>query len=444
GRPNYVAAVPDSLWVRDIFVNRISTITSKPSLFSYDLWWVKLDPNRTTVSSVYSLIDEASRSLTPGSVHALLNAMLKPGRFGKYDGLRDDVFESDFEEFSDDVIKVATDWCKYRNYVVSPPSANLDWIQYIIQDTGKRILVVPNSMMNMFDDEVHAEAVYAQSMKQLGEKAQQAVSNIEMQSIRRQSTAGAIRVIYRFLSHVFGVSEPKVRFAEDLGSKGTAGVTTREKEIVIRLSDLDDVSGALGTAAHEFAHYVSGARDVMVEFENALTRISGLLVGKMPENYTYAIGRAVHKMGLVSPESAEKYSSQFLDDLDDMLVKKMQDECDRRTSSGECGVPEKQCRFTRWEYDSIRQVASHMILTPEPPDLIMIDCTCDMRTCNVYSSMVNRIPPTAGLSYQEQYRRGVMEMVRTHVRSMGDHIFGFLMYNPFTDMYEPICVSPCT
>jgi hypothetical protein len=443
GMPNYVAAIPDSLWVRDIFVNRISTITGKPSLFSYDLWWVKLDPNRTTVSSLYNLIEQASRSLTSESAAALLNAMLVSGRFGRYDGLRDDVFESDFYKFSDDVIKVATDWCKSRNYVVSPPSANLDWIQYIIQDTGKSILVVPSAMMEMFDYDVRAEVVYAQSMKQLTGKTRQTVANIEMQSIRRQSTAGAIRVLYSLLSDQFGVSEPKVGFAENLGSEGTAGVITREKEIFIRLSDLDYPSDALGTAVHEFAHYVSGARDVMAEFEQALTRISGVLVGKMSESYAYAIGRAVNKMGLVSPESMEEYLHRFLDHLDD-TVRKMEDECDRRTSSGECEEPEKRCQFTHWMYHNIRQVASGMAWRPEPPDLIMIDCTCDMRMCTVDSSIVRNIPPTAGLSYQEQYRRDAMDMARTHMRWREDRIFGFLLYNPFTDMYESLCVSPCT
>jgi len=45
-----IAGIPDALWVGDIYVNRISQITGKPSLFGYNLWYVELDPNGITVS----------------------------------------------------------------------------------------------------------------------------------------------------------------------------------------------------------------------------------------------------------------------------------------------------------------------------------------------------------------------------------------------------------
>jgi len=49
-KPNYIIDEPEKrIYVRNIFVNQIKTLFGRPSLYSYDLWWIELDEDRRTV-----------------------------------------------------------------------------------------------------------------------------------------------------------------------------------------------------------------------------------------------------------------------------------------------------------------------------------------------------------------------------------------------------------
>ncbi|RKZ35947.1 MAG: hypothetical protein DRQ41_15195 [Gammaproteobacteria bacterium] len=51
------------LYVRDIFVNYDENIVQNPFYFTYNLWWVELDPNRTNVYRVYELSNNVKNTL---------------------------------------------------------------------------------------------------------------------------------------------------------------------------------------------------------------------------------------------------------------------------------------------------------------------------------------------------------------------------------------------
>lgn len=51
--PNLILEPGDSLYVRDIFVNKISNLFGTESYYSYNLWWVDLEPNRVQVQSTW-------------------------------------------------------------------------------------------------------------------------------------------------------------------------------------------------------------------------------------------------------------------------------------------------------------------------------------------------------------------------------------------------------
>jgi len=55
------------LYVRDIFVNTFRNMFGDTAFYTYNLWWVELDPNRTNVESSYMLDKEIKRRLTTKS-----------------------------------------------------------------------------------------------------------------------------------------------------------------------------------------------------------------------------------------------------------------------------------------------------------------------------------------------------------------------------------------
>jgi hypothetical protein len=95
--PNLVLSPGGSLYVRDIYVNEIERILTKPSFFSYNLWWVELEPNRETVNSGLQLGRELARLLESCTkITDMIEASLIEREFGgiRYFLLDDKYFET--------------------------------------------------------------------------------------------------------------------------------------------------------------------------------------------------------------------------------------------------------------------------------------------------------------------------------------------------------------
>ena len=114
------------LWVRDIFVNYMQKFITEKPLFAYNLWWVDLDPNRTTV-----------RSDSVGNMYRRIEQLLKSAINNGYpvaDILSEHI---DIEEYT--VAGVLT--------VISVDTKRLENIlEYKLLDTDYRALVILNAM----------------------------------------------------------------------------------------------------------------------------------------------------------------------------------------------------------------------------------------------------------------------------------------------------------
>jgi len=75
------------LYVRDIFVNYGDTITGRPFYYSYNLWWVELDPNRTNVYDSWELAENVKKVLlnSPLQFVELIRIHLEKKSYGGMD-----------------------------------------------------------------------------------------------------------------------------------------------------------------------------------------------------------------------------------------------------------------------------------------------------------------------------------------------------------------------
>ena len=95
--PNLVLYPGGLLYVRDIYVNEIKEMIGKPAWFSYNLWWVELEPNRVMVNSAWNLSREVGKVLgeCPG-ITSMIEDCLREEEYGgmKYYMLEDKYYET--------------------------------------------------------------------------------------------------------------------------------------------------------------------------------------------------------------------------------------------------------------------------------------------------------------------------------------------------------------
>lgn len=95
--PNLVLYPGGLLYVRDIYVNEIKEMIGKPAWFSYNLWWVELEPNRVMVNSAWNLSREVGQALgaCPG-ITSMMEDCLREEEYGgmKYYMLEDKYYET--------------------------------------------------------------------------------------------------------------------------------------------------------------------------------------------------------------------------------------------------------------------------------------------------------------------------------------------------------------
>jgi len=87
------------LYVRDIFVNYFDKMFGENAMFTYNLWWVELDPNRVNVKSTYQLDKQIAKVLysCPKAMKIFIERGLKEKSYG---GVRYYLFDPDTYEKS--------------------------------------------------------------------------------------------------------------------------------------------------------------------------------------------------------------------------------------------------------------------------------------------------------------------------------------------------------
>jgi len=152
------------LYVRDIFVNIGENITGRPFYYSYNLWWVELDPNRTNVVSAYELARQIREVLVkvPEAFVEFIEKHLKRKEYGgvryyRLDGI-DNYYEGviSYDTFSENPYEVETkkllqNLIKKKGISAYSYFSDLDAVTLVGHEGGV-CLLVPGGMSPLFHD----------------------------------------------------------------------------------------------------------------------------------------------------------------------------------------------------------------------------------------------------------------------------------------------------
>ncbi|MEM2351999.1 MAG: hypothetical protein QXT26_06290 [Thermoproteota archaeon] len=287
-RPNTIVYLPgvnvDTLWVRDIVVNKISNIVGKPSIFGYNLWWVNLEPNRVMVASLPELAKEAARAFTYDSTRILLDNIAVDKR--AYIMIKRGIFETEYVDWyhsQDDARRAAADWVTERGLGVTTNEAALDWLCYM----GVKPLLIPHFMAPLFSRAPSAETMVLESCVERTRTADRTKIPREALSLDELINLGVAEEIFTFIQSIqyfLAKKLPEINISEEIPD--AAGFQKGEA-IYISRSVLSSLEKTFGTIFHEYSHYKSGgAEDITVEFERAMTEISEYIPSVLLSEYT--------------------------------------------------------------------------------------------------------------------------------------------------------------
>jgi len=157
--PNHIfidSAEKKRLFVRDIFVNTIDEIRYRNSLFSYNIWWVELDPNRTQVRSSFELSRQIGRVIASSqeAMKILLSSIIEEKDFEgrKYYAINDELLEADisYPPPVEEVKKVIEDTVTAKGITCVDYSKDLRAIVPVTHEGGV-VLIAPGGMNSLFN-----------------------------------------------------------------------------------------------------------------------------------------------------------------------------------------------------------------------------------------------------------------------------------------------------
>lgn len=203
GKIKWMGEPLDKLWVRDIFVNRISAISGNKSIFGYNLWWVDLEPNRIGVASPYELSKEVASAFTPEAIRKLLNY------FDLIDETMNTIntryYETTYVEWffaSDEVKYEVANWVEENGYCIADDRSSAKWYEYL----GLKVLTVPQTIKSLFIYARNAEDVAKERLNKDKEDAESGVCDERTLTVNERGVLAAIRhmitgIQYKLLKH---------------------------------------------------------------------------------------------------------------------------------------------------------------------------------------------------------------------------------------------------
>lgn len=297
--PNLILEPGDCLYVRDIFVNKISEMFGTPSYFSYNLWWVDLEPNRVQVQSTWELQKEMAGLLvnTPKITDIIDACMVQKEYGGIYYFLVEPRYyelQLRFTEPPAEIARAIT--AHFSDIAAYSVPGDLDAVAATAHEGGKCILI-PNDLIPLFSNMRSAADFVIDSKKESLEGA----TKIDERTLS-QSSRGTLRA-WRL------IADYAVRGIKIVVISGNRSFY-RNKTIYIAEDELE--IGKVSTLIHELSHALGedlygNATDLSENFEDALAKVGSLIYGIMhDEQMSKAIQRA-ELGGAIFAESKSNY-----------------------------------------------------------------------------------------------------------------------------------------
>jgi hypothetical protein len=445
-RPNFIVSHleenvnVDFLWVRDISVNKMSTITAYPSIFGYNLWWIELEPNRITVSSIPELGRQVAKVFDPKSIRKLLDKVINETK------IREGYFETmsvDWWSASDEVKNEVASWAKEHGYGYTDNERALDWALYL----GVKPLVVPHTMKYLFSKAPSLEdVILVKGLNRIATAEENAIPIENLTFTERCNLRTAEIILENVHVQLFGRESmaPSVVVAEKMDTEGTA----HGEKIYISRASLDTYEEAVDTVVHEYSHYYGrktfgAARDLSEAFERALSAVA-VQIAFIPDTARSAYMRAKHgAWGAKNLEWREgKYRSMLT--LSERFSKALKE------GAKQLDIPEPRLGFPSWVANEIEYAVPLIVWVHfSSSDIYELKRGIWLEISTAYYDKKHYIEDLIdwGLPYARMdiYRASVdsalkeTEMEAVKYATMG-HII--LLYNPEKDDYEVWKVIP--
>ena len=283
--PNLILEPGDYLYVRDIFVNKISEMFGTPSYFSYNLWWVDLEPNRVQVQSTWELQKEMAGLLvnTPKITDIIDACMVQKEYGGIYYFLVEPRYYELQLRFTEPPAEIARAIAAHFSDIAAySVPGDLDAVAATAHEGGKCILI-PNDLIPLFSNMRSAADFVIDSKKESLEGA----TKIDERTLS-QSSRGTLRA-WRL------IADYAVRGIKIVVISGNRSFY-RNKTIYIAEDELE--IGKVSTLIHELSHALGedlygNATDLSENFEDALAKVGSLIYSIMrDEQMSKAIQRA--------------------------------------------------------------------------------------------------------------------------------------------------------
>ena len=286
--PNLILEPGDSLYVRDIFVNNMSKLFGTPSYYSYNLWWVDLEPNRVQVQSTWELQKEMAGLLinTPGIVDITKKCIVTK----EYGGIPYYLIEPKYYELklsfptpSSNISEmIASELEEIYGITAYSIPGDLDGVAATAHEGGKCILA-PDNMTKLFAG-VKSAADFVINKKQ--EILDGAIKKDERSL--SQYSRGALQAWRLIAAHIV----PGIEIVVISGRRAFY----QNKTIYLTVDNIEYMTTS--TFIHELSHahgevLYGEATDLSEHFEDALAKVGSGIYGLMGDmQMSNAIQRA--------------------------------------------------------------------------------------------------------------------------------------------------------
>jgi len=279
-RPFYIYRKPSidamgKLYSSQILVNDIVNITSNNSLYSYDVPYIKLTPDRNSVQSVYELKKVISLSLSHETVaYKFFDDLLEYAKYEghPYDLSYGDLFELYLTYNPNDVAKAAiATYMTKLDMIWTQNASIIDKLRY----HGAKNIVLVNQYIATLLPESTSDRAFLKAKGDVLEQNMKERVPLNQLTMKERSIMEEVMALSYFIMEALYLDSTNMDVYPVEKLQDALGVH-KGKEIVISRDVLTDPTHAVEVVAHEIAHALGGG-DISETFERSLSRVASAI-----------------------------------------------------------------------------------------------------------------------------------------------------------------------
>jgi len=279
-RPFYIYRKPSidaigKLYSSQILVNDMVNITSNNSLYSYDVPYIKLTPDRNSVQSVYELKKAISLSLSHESIaYKFFDDLLEYAKYEghPYDLSRGGLFELYLNYNPNDTAKAAI--ATYMNKLNMTWTQNASVIDKLRYYGAENIVLVNQYVSTLLPESTSDKAFFRMKGDVLEQNMKGRIPLNELTMMKRSVMEEVMALSYFVMDALY--LDPRNMDVYPVQELQDALGVHKGKEIAISQDVLTDPTHAIEVVAHEIAHALGGG-DISETFERSLSRVASAI-----------------------------------------------------------------------------------------------------------------------------------------------------------------------